>query len=60
MDQCWTCLRPRRVLLALTACSGGNPADEVSRLDRNTEYDGEKLRLFVELDDGLRLSVNTA
>ncbi len=47
-------------MLALTACSGGNPPDGAFRLDRNTEYDGEKLRIFVKWDDGLRLSVNTA
>ena len=60
----WTNTGPLTVLvacvLALTACSGGNPPDGAFRLDRNTEYDGEKLRFFVKWDDGLRLSVNTA
>ncbi|MDE0241254.1 MAG: hypothetical protein OXQ84_13850 [bacterium] len=60
----WTNAGPLAILvacvLALTACSGGTPPDEVFRLDRNTDYDGEKLRFFVELDDGTELSVNTA
>ena len=60
----WTSVGPVAVfvacVLALAACSGGSPPDEAFRLARNTEYDGEKLRLFVRWDDGLRLSVNTA
>ncbi len=59
----WTNTGPLTVLiacvLALTACSGGNPPDGAFRLDRNTEFDGEKLRLFVMSDDGTELSVNT-
>ena len=47
-------------LLALTACAGGNPPDDAFKLARNTEFDGEKLRLFVMSDDGAELSVNTA
>ena len=60
----WASAGPVAVLvvcaLALTACAGGSPPDEAFRLDRNTEFDGEKLRLFVMWDDGIHVSVNTA
>ena len=47
-------------VLALSACAGGNPPDDAFGLARNTEYDGERLRLFTTLGDETQLSVNTA
>ena len=51
------------MMLALTACYGGGgsgPPDGVPiNLYRNTEFDGENLRLFVNLEDGTETSVNT-
>ena len=50
------------MMLALTACmgSGGGPPEGVPiNLYRNTEFDGENLRLFVNLSDGSEASVST-
>ena len=50
-------------MLVLTACvGGGDPlpeTDDSLQHERNTEFDGAKLRLFVTLDDGTEVSVNT-
>ena len=50
-------------VLALTACVHGGatrcPTDDSLQLERNTEFDGATLRLFVTQDDGTELSVNT-
>ena len=46
----------------LTACmgsGGGTPEGVPIKLERNTEFDGESLRLFVRLRDGTEESVNT-
>ena len=49
--------------LLLTACMGsggsGSPAGVPINLYKNTEFDGENLRLFVNLKDGTETSVNT-
>ncbi len=50
--------------LLLSACmgsggSGAQPPGGVIMLERNTEFDGESLRLFVPLEDGTQASVNT-
>ena len=49
--------------LLLTACMGsggsGSPDGVPIKLERNTEFDGENLRFFVNLDDGTEASVNT-
>ena len=50
------------MMLALTACmgSGSGPPEGVPiKLERNTEFDGESLRLFVRFRDGIEESVNT-
>lgn len=50
------------MMLALTACmrsGGGSPAGVPINLYKNTEFDGENLRLFVNLKDGTETSVNT-
>ena len=51
-------------VLVLTACVGGGDrlpeTDDSLQLERNTEFDGATLRLFVTQDDGTELSVNTA
>ena len=47
----------------LTACmggGGGSPEGALIKLERNTEFDGESLRLFVRFRDGTEESVNTA
>ena len=46
----------------LTACmggGGGSPEGVPIKLERNTEFDGESLRLFVRFRDGTEESVNT-
>ena len=46
----------------LTACmggGGGSPEGVPFKLERNTEFDGESLRLFVRFRDGTEESVNT-
>ena len=52
------------VVLALTAgaCVRRDepPSEHIIQLERNTEFDGANLRLFVSLDDGTEASVNTA
>ena len=51
------------MMLALTACMGsggsGPPDGAPINLYRNTEFDGENLRFFVNLADGTEVSVNT-
>ena len=50
--------------LALTASAclrrDEPPSGHIIQLERNTEFDGANLRLFVSLDDGTEASVNTA
>lgn len=46
----------------LTACmggGGGSPEGALIKLERNTEFDGESLKLFVRFRDGTEESVNT-
>ena len=43
------------MMLALTACYGGGggpPAEDRIQFERNTEFDGESLRVFLTLEDG--------
>ena len=49
------------IMLVLAACArrDGPPAEDRIQLERNTEFDGANLRLFVSLDDGTEASVNT-
>ena len=51
------------MLLALAACMGsggsGPPTEGGIRFERNTEFDGQSLRVFISLDDGTEVSVNT-
>ena len=49
-------------VLALGACGDrtASTSDDRFRLERNTEFDGAKLRVFVTLNDGSEASVNTA
>ena len=51
------------MMLALTACygggGGGSPDGVPIKLEKNTEFDGENLRLFVRLPDRAVTSVNT-
>ena len=51
------------IVLALTASAcvrrDDPPSDDLIQLERNTEFDGANLRLFVSLDDGTEVSVNT-
>ncbi len=46
------------IVLALTASAcvrrDDPPSDDLIQLERNTEFDGANLRLFVTLDDGPR------
>ena len=49
-------------VLALTACfSRGSlpPLDDSIQFERNSEFDGRKLRFFLTLQDGTAVSVNT-
>ena len=51
------------MMLALTACYGGGggpPAEGRIQFERNSEFDGESLRVFLTLEDGTVASVNTA
>ena len=52
------------IVLALTASAcvrrDDPPPEHIIQLERNTEFDGANLRLFVTLDDGTEASVNTA
>ena len=50
------------VALALTACGVRTPSTDDGRiqLERNSEFDGTKLRVFLTLDDGTVASVDTA
>lgn len=62
-------MRPMVILLALACvlgvggCTGGPrlPADDEGRLrfERNSEFAGPKLRVFLTLEDGREVSVNT-
>ena len=51
------------MMLALTACygggGGGSPGGVPIKLQKNTEFDGENLRVFVRYSDGTVASVNT-
>ena len=49
------------LMLAMSGCAG-SPADEDGRIshERNTEFAGPKLRVFLTLQDGRKVSVNTA
>lgn len=59
----WTNAGPVAVLaacvVALAACGGGYMPPQAFQLERNTQFDGEKLRFFTTLDDGTEVSVNT-
>ena len=53
-------------MLALTACvtrtdppEADQQSEEAIQFQRNSEFDGETLRMFVTLDDETELSVNT-
>ncbi len=48
-------------VLVLTACTSrhDSPSEGPIQLERNSEFNGEKLRFFVTLDDGTEASVNT-
>ncbi len=47
--------------LALAACSGGGGGPEESRIEfeRNSQFSTEYLRVFLNLEDGTPLTVNT-
>lgn len=50
-------------VLALAACvsrSSHPPPDDSIQFERNSEFDGRKLRFFLTLEDGTAVSVNTA
>ena len=53
---------PAACRAALGACGDrtASTSDDRFRLERNTEFDGAKLRVFVTLNDGSEASVNTA
>ena len=59
-------MKPIPVLLVLTLVLAGcitrvqQTTDDSFQLERNTEFDGAHLRMFVTLDDGTEISVNTA
>ena len=48
--------------LALSACTDRVlvPPEDFVQFERNSEFDGVNLRMFVSLDDGTEVSVNTA
>ena len=49
------------LVLMVSACSDRvAPPEGFIQFERNTEFDGANLRLFVSLDDGTEASVNTA
>ena len=49
------------LVLALTACgSHDRLVDDSIQFERNSEFDGATLRMFLTLDDGTEVSVNTA
>ena len=61
-------MRPTVILLGLalvlgaSGCAGaGTPADDEGRIgfERNSEFAGPELRVFLTLRDGRRVSVNT-
>ena len=58
--------KPIHVLLVLTLVLAGcitrvqQTPDDSFQLERNTEFDGAHLRMFVTLDDGTEISVNWA
>ena len=49
-------------VMVLTGClaGGDRTIDDSFQLERNSEFDGAVLRMFVTLDDGTEVSVNTA
>lgn len=60
----WIDMKPLSVLLlvalAAAACSRTLPPEEDRfQLEQNSEFDGQKLRFFVALDDGTEASVST-